>query len=773
MSSFANLLERVYRTVFIGLVILLPIIFIPSLWATLPHAKVGFLALMVGIGLVAFVLARFLEGVLLLPRSWVLFASLFLPVAYLGSALATGASRASLLGLGIETHTVAIMFLWSAVVILSSMVFRGRADLIRVQYALLIGASVVMVFQLLRLMFGAEFMNFGGLFSSTAASIIGSWHDLGIFLGLAAFFASTLLANPMHDISVWTRWLIRAVFALAVILLVIVNTFDVWVALGVLSFVAICYLGWKSIKRGNPARSMAMNLVPFFVLGGIALICALYGTQVHETLPERLQIEYVEVRPSWEGTFAIASQTLEGKNALFGSGPNTFGRQWGLYKPSGVNETAFWNADFLQGIGFIPTAITTIGLLAALAWILFLMSVVYESIKTFLGSAEDTQPFIAAVVGAVIYLWVLSSVYIPGVVLITFAFLFSGALVGWGMHAGTTGMYMRATSEVPRIGFVWSVSLIAVALITCIILGLILRTIIADLYVNKSIVTYNQTRDIQAAQVSLDKAFRIDGKNNKAHRAALELGILQIAALAASTSPDVEKLRAELSSTVSTAIQHGLAAVAQNGTNYQNWIALARVYEQLVGAQVEGAYENAEKAYQLAIAENPTNPFAHFRLAQLAAAKNDLEGVETHLRQALALKPNLAEALLMLTQLEFTKGNMEAAIAAGQALVRAVPEQPVAWFQLGSLFFQAERAEEAAIALQAVVLNGNYADALYLLGSSLVALNQTDDALTIFQHVLELNPGNQQVETVIKTLEDQKATTAAAKEETEDVSEEE
>ena len=580
MSSFANLLERVYRTVFIGLVILLPIIFIPSLWATLPHAKVGFLALMVGIGLVAFVLARFLEGVLLLPRSWVLFASLFLPVAYLGSALATGASRASLLGLGIETHTVAIMFLWSAAAVLSSMVFRDRTDLIRVQYALLIGAAVVVVFQLLRLVFGAEFMNFGGLFSSTAASIIGSWHDLGIFLGLAAFFAATLLANPMHDISVWTRWLIRAVFALAVILLVIVNTFDVWVALGVLSFVAICYLGWKSIKRGNPARSMAMNLVPFFVLGGIALICALYGTQVHETLPERLQIEYVEVRPSWEGTFAIASQTLEGKNALFGSGPNTFGRQWGLYKPSGVNETAFWNADFLQGIGFIPTAITTIGLLAALAWILFLMSVVYESIKTFLGSAEDTQPFIAAVVGAVIYLWVLSIVYIPGVVLITFAFLFSGALVGWGMHAGTTGMYVRATSEVPRIGFVWSVSLIAVALITCIILGLILRTIIADLYVNKSIVTYNQTRDIKAAQVSLDKAFTIDGKNDKAHRAALELGILQIAALAASTSPDVEKLRAELSSTVSTAIQHGLAAVAQNGTNYQNWIALGLRYEQ-------------------------------------------------------------------------------------------------------------------------------------------------------------------------------------------------
>ena len=78
---------------FIGLLVLLPVAFLPVPWATLPHAKVGLLVILTGIGIVTFVLARFLEGNLSLPKSWVVFAAILLPIAYLVSAVATGANR--------------------------------------------------------------------------------------------------------------------------------------------------------------------------------------------------------------------------------------------------------------------------------------------------------------------------------------------------------------------------------------------------------------------------------------------------------------------------------------------------------------------------------------------------------------------------------------------------------------------------------------------------------------------------------------------------------
>ena len=223
MRAFSAFLEKVYTTMFIGLVMLLPVTFLPMPWATLPHAKVGLLVLCTGIGMIAFVLARFLEGTLTLPKSWVVFSSLLLPVAYLISALATGATRASLLGGGAEPHTVAIMFFWAALVILAALAFRGRMELVRVQYAFLIGAGLVILFQLIRLFFGPEVLSFGGVFSGSSASIVGSWHDLGIFLGLAAFFAVSLLSNTAHEMTNTTRWLVRTVAILSVFMLVVVN----------------------------------------------------------------------------------------------------------------------------------------------------------------------------------------------------------------------------------------------------------------------------------------------------------------------------------------------------------------------------------------------------------------------------------------------------------------------------------------------------------------------------------------------------------------------
>jgi tetratricopeptide (TPR) repeat protein len=568
-----------------------------------------------------------------------------------------------------------------------------------------------------------------------------------------------------------TKWSMWTILVPSFFLLVVINAYDVWVGLAALFAAVIVYhvIQWfYSDAAARTVKNLFQNIYLFFVLGLLSLVFVFFGVSIHDALPDKLRVDSLEVRPSWTGTLEIASQTLEGKNALFGSGPNTFVRQWGLYKPAGVNETAFWNADFAQGIGFIPTTIVITGIIGALAWILFLLGFVYENGRVLLKSSPDIRQFVMPLVAGVVYLWTLAIVYPPGIVIITLAFLFTGALVGWGIHAGVVTSYTRAVSDAPRIGPAWSVLLVLIVLISLVVSVFVLRTVVSDMLVNRGISIHNTRQDINAARASIERALVIDSGNDRAYRAALELGIIQISALAASANSADSEALIELQTTISNTIQHGLTAVSQDKNNYQNWISLARIYEQLVGAQVEGAYKNAEQAYQQAIAENPTNPLFYFRLAQLAVVQNDIAKAEGYLQQTLSLKPNYAEALFVLSQVQVAQGDMDTAILTARNTVQAASREPVAWFQLGTLLHQVEKYNEAAEALeQAVFLNSNYANALYMLGLTYAQLDRTVEAKNTLERVRTLNPNNTQVEQALANLAEAREASSDSTENTE------
>lgn len=752
---FASLFSRIYQVLLVGLAFLLPVIFLPVPWATLAHAKIGLVAICAGLGIAAFALARFFEGQLSFPKSWIVIPSFLLPIVYFASALSQGASRASLLGGG-ETDTVAVMFLWVAILVLAALSFRTRPELMRVQTLLLWSAAVVAVFHIARLVLGAGVLSLGGLFTDPAASVVGGWHDLGIFLGLMTFFAAAYVTTAPTFAKPLMIWGLRVFVALSVLLLVVINTFDVWLGLSILSAVALVYVAMRSPAEGEAPLSFVGRITKahlFAVLLAVSVLFVISGTTIHDMLPERIRIAQVEVRPSWEGTFSVATQTFEDSGALFGSGPNTFVRQWGHFKPAGVNETAFWNADFAQGIGFVPTSLVTVGIVGAVVWVLFLLGVLAESMRMLFRAPREVHPQVTMMVLGVLYLWVINIVYPPGATLIALTFLLTGVLVAWGVSIGVIPTYNRAVRDVPQIGFVWSVALIIIAVVALLVSAVVLRASVSDMLVNKGISTYNTTGNIEDSRASIEKALAIDSGNDRAHRAALELGILQIVALAQSSEPDAETLRTQLQETISQSIEHGLAAVSGDSSNYQNWLSLARVYEQLVGAQVEGAYENAQKAYEQAIAENPTNPLFPFRLAQLAVARGDVVAAEQYLTQALTLKPNFAAALFLASQVSVSKNDLQTALLMARAAAQAAPQEPVAWFQLGGLLVQAGDAQNAALALeQAVVLNGNYANALYLLSLSYNQIGKKEEAIRAMERVLELNPGNEQVVGIIEEL---------------------
>ena len=105
--------------------------------------------------------------------------------------------------------------------------------------------------------------------------------------------------------------------------------------------------------------------------------------------------------------------------------------------------------------------------------------------------------------------------------------------------------------------------------------------------VNRAVTVYNTANDLAGASRSIAGAVAVDSQNDRARVAAVEVGLLQLAKLVASNDTS-EAARAQLQSTLTQTIEHGLAAVSIESRNYQNWLALARLYGELAGVGVEG-----------------------------------------------------------------------------------------------------------------------------------------------------------------------------------------
>ncbi len=745
-------------------VALLPVFFLPVQWATIAHAKFLLLALGVGIGVAAAAIASLVRGDIRIPKSIALFTVFLVPLAYMASGLMRGDAHSFY---AVERDTVLASLLWAGALWLAVLGFQSRVRVLWAYRAFLILATLITLFQIARLLIGPDLFTFGGALIGPSASVVGSWHDLAIFLGFTFILAISFLGSTHAEGT--DRIISIATGIIAFLGLALINMLDVWVVISLTTGAIGAYHVYRFYAQDKKWSVDLLKHTSTALFLGAALLAGLFaiaGTTLHTVLPTALQVTQVEVRPSWQGTFDVASAVYRSSGALFGSGPNTFVREWGMYKPAGVNETAFWNADFAQGVGFIPTSLITLGIFGAIAWLLFLGSFAFEGVRTLMRSASDNsvEPIIAGLFGGALYLWALHVTYPPGPAIMALAFLVSGLAISWAAHSGTIPLiHISTLAGSPR----WKIFSVTLGFIVLgagmfVTSGLFVRALAADMLVNKSVASFNRTGSLEQSDALLKTSLALYPGYDRAHRASVELGLLQLATLAKDANAEDQARVKLLQDTVSNAIAHGLAAVESNADDYQNWLTLARAYEQLAGAQVEGAYERAIDAYQGAVAKNPTNPAPHLLLARLALLKEDVEGAKSQLALAVQKKQNFAEAYFLLSQIASSAGDVEGAIAAAERAVLSAPQEPVAWFQLGALQYGAQTYDKAVAALeQAVLLNTNYANALYVLSLSYAAQGRFEEAARAMELVSALNPDSTDLKSLVQQLRTQATATPA------------
>lgn len=732
-------IDIAYRFCAVALAGLLPVFFLPLAWATVAQAKLLLICLAVFAGASTWGYLSYREGFQPLPRSDLAIAVLCLAIAYSVSALFSGAGINGFVGGSGDQLTAAAVWLLFAVALLPSLAFSDRASaLSSIVRSIAVGGIALFAIQIVHVLMPNLHL---GVLSVAATSVFGSWHELGIFAGLALVLS--IGAATFEASSRGWRMVFVALSVLAALILVLVNMLDVWWAAGA----ALVILAGVSILLPQSSRSRSDRRAAPLIVGAIGLLCIICGfasTPIYTHLPHRLQILQVEIRPSWAATFQIGQSQFSGfKSALVGSGPNTFDRAWSRFKPLGVNGTDYWNIDFNAGTGVIPTALATVGVIGVLAW-LGVFAVYALTVVRALRERGLDMLTAAALIGAG-YLLVFHVLYTASIALTALALLLIGASAVYD-----AGYQRRYRAEVVHPAIAATAAAAAIVLALSAIYSI--RSDLATMFVNRAAAVFAATGDIAAPARYVSDALRIYPQSDAAQRAAVSLGVIEMQELSASGKSDAASI-AKLQSTLSATIQHGMAAVRIGSGDYQNWLSVADLYNSLAGEGVPGAYDNAKSAYQSAHEANPNNPIPLLQLAQIAYAQHDPAAALRYVQQGIELKPDLSIGYEIRASIE--RDQKDYASAEGDALRATSYAQTdaSAWDTLGSVYLAEGAFDKAVQALEyAQSLSPQDGQGQYMLGIAYAQTGDSARALALLEPILAANSSNKNLAALVAQL---------------------
>lgn len=153
-----------------------------------------------------------------------------------------------------------------------------------------------------------------------------------------------------------------------------------------------------------------------------------------------------------------------------------------------------------------------------------------------------------------------------------------------------------------------------------------------------------------------------------------------------------------------------------------------------------GALEEARKL-------NPDDPALLSNIGELYLAAGEVDKADESISKAIMLKADYLPAIKARSLILERREKIADAIILLEGAVKAYRQSDISLvFQLGRLYYRADRLSEAKALLESLlVLNPNHSDSLFLLGEIYKKEGETGEANKYFQKVLDLNPGNVEV----------------------------
>ena len=604
-----------------------------------------------------------------------------------------------------------------------------------------------------------------GNFVGNMANPLGSWTDMAVAFGLLASFSA--LAIGMIPMRPAVKAAVYGVFVLSTALLVVIGfstAFGLTLAAAIFLFVYLSRVEKDflfHIKGGKENFFSRPTFLPI-VLAVVALLMFVNPTlsetrgKLNNVISEKFEVSNSDVRPTLSATLGISKAVLS-NSGLLGSGPNTFGQDWMIFKPLDINATPFWGVAFPFGVGFIPTQIASTGILGSALWLAFFALLLTLALRT-LNKVPESRAVRFVTISTLLvslFLWVSVIFYVPSSALFCLAFLFTGLLLSLTRDHGLVSSYVVSLKE--------NTPARPVALVFM-LLALLAMGYFGFLGGKRTLASYHFEKAVKISNAEGDHYKEIGDELMKALRfnstdiyfdSLSRLNFSKAQAAANSKEGDPEANKAIFEEGLRSSIQAARSAVAANPASYANWIALGNIYSSLVPEplKVEGAYENAKSAYGEAMRRNPNNPELPLFLARLEIGKGNAEEARSYIRSSIALKEDYADAYMLLAQLEIQEKNIPAAIASTEVLAKMAPENAGVHFELGVLKYSNNDFEAALVSLkEALRISPDYANAKYYLALSYTQLGMKEEARVELEALLTANPDNKELKSALEAL---------------------
>ena len=179
---------------------------------------------------------------------------------------------------------------------------------------------------------------------------------------------------------------------------------------------------------------------------------------------------------------------------------------------------------------------------------------------------------------------------------------------------------------------------------------------------------------IPDAEDSIVKAISLH-ENDLYLRTYAQVYLTKINSIVAKGSSSLsEKDKADLQESFDKAVNGALLAITYDNKNYLNYNSLGVVYNTvgLFGAQ--DAYNKAIETYITASTLNPLNPGIKLAIARVFLADGKIKEARDYAKEALSLKPDYVEGLVIISQVEKSDGNNASAISYAETALSLAPE---------------------------------------------------------------------------------------------------
>ncbi len=770
VTKKSSRLERAAFALFMCAIIVAPIATSFTPYVTPDASKSLVISLGVLLSAILYLIVAFKERSVVLPPKGISWSAALVAVSLIISSLTSTHAAKSLFGQGFELTTVSfVLTLMAALWVGYTAVHRRpeRASLIFL--GIMAPFIVLVILHISRFIIGPSFMSLGVL-STLTTTLVGSWYDLAVYAGIVTLLA--ISARAWLPLGKRVSLLYWAVAIVGLIVTFIINSSLVWVAICVVfALMSLGSVMWNySSFRSRCAALIRWPVNLFVVMFLLSGAMAVWGTSLADPFIKSLNASYGTISLPWQLTLDVDADVIK-QAPVFGIGPNHFSQAYIAYKPTVINQTYAWNAEFSHAWSLLTTFVATQGLFGTLAWILFLIAVIRVSVRgtRHVSTSTDAYARFVTYAGAsvVVFTWIIHACSVSSHTILLYTFVVTGLAVAACSHSGSCSALEISPSSSTRS------KIMSALLVGCTVIGIVwavivVKNTVALHYFGSGIKSLTIANNSVAADEAFARAYWLN-TSDVYLQARAEAGIARATALmgtisstmSASSSQDVIN---QVFQTINTSVKYAQAAIAYDPSNYYNYLSEARVSELATSVRMDKAYDNTIASYVAAIQRNPYNPSLYLTMAQFQISQNKLDDAVRTLGAALQVKSDYLDAIFILSQVAAARGNLRDAITAAQVAVQLNPQNPLYFFQLGLLRYNNKEYAAAAEALQmAVQLRADYANARYFLGLSYARLNETARATEQFEYLATTNPDNQEVLFILTNLQSGRSPFADAK----------